>query len=180
MKKIFITCIMLLLLSSCFWGNTDTKNGLILHDREDFSILIPDSWQQLDSSDIPTPKSWEVELAYSSQSERQWYLNNIVVIKSPLIWEKTNQSLIKSSLVYLEKNIKNFSLISEKNLTFPDESTWTIITYSGRYNSSTPEAVYIQSAKICSDSIYNLTLSLAEKIESYERYEYILQTFRCN
>jgi hypothetical protein len=87
---------------------------------------------------------------------------------------------MKSSLRSLQTTTVNFSLIEEKTVAFADEQSGSILTYSAKYNDATPEAIYIQTARVCGENNYHLTLSLAEQLDSYDRYEYILQTFRCN
>lgn len=171
---------MLFILQWCFWSLGSSVAGLTLQDRGEFSIQIPESWWAIREDDIPTPKSWSVVLAYSSASERQWYLNNIVVLSAPSLSKETSSSLMKSSVQSLQKNIENFKIIEEKTVSFVDEQSWTIVSYSGKYNDTTPLTTYIQTARVCGDNNYYLTISLAETLESYERYEYILQTFQCN
>lgn len=180
MKKIILSFVVLLTLQWCFWNSVGTQTGLTLQDKESFSILIPDSWTEIGESDTPTPKSWEIILAYSSNSERQWYLNNIIILETPSRSQESSESLMKNSLQSLQKSIQNFKIIEEKIVIFADEQSGTIVTYIGKYNDTTPETTYIQTARVCGDNNYYLTLSLAEQLKSYDRYEYILQTFRCN
>lgn len=177
MKKIIIILLFTLVLSSCFWSSDSAQSGLVLQDREDFSILVPETWASVD--DLPVPKSWEIVLAHSSANERQWYLNNIVVLASPSSTE-TSLSIMNNIKSTLESRIEGFTPIDEKQVTFADEETSLLLTYTGKYNSDTPNVVYIQTARVCGETKYFLTLSLAERLEDYSRYEYIMQTFRCN
>lgn len=180
MKKILLCLSMLVILQSCFWSSESTLTWLSLQESEEFSIQIPESWGAVSQADIPTPKSWEVALAYSSNSERQGYLNNIVVLSTPSKSSETSDSLMKNSIQSLQNDIENFKIIEEKTVSFLDSSSWIIVSYSGKYNTTTPQATYIQTARICWDNNYYLTLSLTENLENYDRYEYILQTFTCN
>ncbi|MCD5375110.1 hypothetical protein LR010_01495 [Candidatus Gracilibacteria bacterium] len=180
MKKILLCLSMLVILQSCFWSSESTLTGLSLQESEEFSIQIPESWGAVSQADIPTPKSGEVALAYSSNSERQGYLNNIVVLSTPSKSSETSDSLMKNSIQSLQNDIENFKIIEEKTVSFLDSSNGIIVSYSGKYNTTTPQATYIQTARICGDNNYYLTLSLTENLENYDRYEYILQTFTCN
>ena len=180
MKKLSLLLTLTLTLSWCFWNSDQSQSGLILQDRGDFSILMPENWSEITAADIPTPKSGEVALAYSSSSERQWYLNNVIILKTPSTPGESQASLMKSSLRSLQTTTVNFSLIEEKTVAFADEQSGSILTYRAKYNDATPEVIYIQTARVCGENNYHLTLSLAEQLDSYDRYEYILQTFRCN
>jgi len=87
---------------------------------------------------------------------------------------------MKSSTQSLKDDIENFEIISEKTVSFADGKSSLMLTYSWKYNITTPKATYIQTARVCWDNNYYLTLSLTEELEKYDRYEYILQTFSCN
>lgn len=179
MKKISIFIFLLFTLQWCFLGDWENTTGLVIQENESFSISIPESWVEIDKSDIPQAKSWEIELAYSSTSERQWYLNNLIILNAGENSTSTAVALIKDSLQALQKSVQNFQLIEEKTFIFPDEGTGMILTYTAQYNEATPQSIYIQTARVCADTSYYITLSLAEQLESYERYRYILETFTC-
>lgn len=180
MKKILLSLLILSILQWCFWSSNNNIVGLTVQDWGEFSIQIPESWVLIGENDIPTPKSWSVALAFSSSSERQWYLNNIVILTTPSLSKASSSSLMKNSIQSLQKNIENFKIIEEKEVIFVDEQSGTIVSYTGKYNDTTPVTTYIQTARVCWNNNYYLTISLAESLESYDRYEYILQTFRCN
>lgn len=180
MKYLITSISLVFLLSSCFWwGDSANQSGLRLEARDWFKIQVPSSWQEIQSEDLPVPKQWSIELAFKSVSERQWYVNNIIVLSEVSENKKSSISLLKKSLISLKKEIQEFEILSQKEVTFTDESSGEIITYSGRYNSSTPRLVYVQTAMSCEWKDYFITLSLAESLESYDRYEYILETFSC-
>jgi len=174
--------ISLLFLSSCFWFFQwdDTSSNLILNDTEHFSILVPNTWWEIPTSELPIPKSWETILALKSQNEREGYYNNLVILKVENTADTNSISLMQSTEKMLKNSLDAFKLTAKNNFTFPDEETWIILTFSGKYNSNTPTTQYIQTAKICDDASYFMTISVWEVLESYARYEEILQTFRCN
>jgi hypothetical protein len=102
-----------------------------------------------------------------------------VILETESISQETSVSLMKNSIQSLKNSIENFEILSEKTVTFWDNESGTILSYTWKYNDATPDAIYIQTVRICGDKNYHLTLSLTEELESYERYEYILQTFEC-
>jgi len=179
--KIFVFLfIALLILTWCFWGESSpTATWLVIQETESFSIPTPSTWQSIPLEDLIQPKSGEIALAFRSNTPRQWYINNIVILQQENA-SISAQAIIESGIESLEKWIKWYSLISNRDIQFADNAPGKLIIYSGKYSTDTPETVYIQSARVCGDTGYYMTISLTEKLESYDRYEYILQNFRCN
>lgn len=175
---IYILFCLFFLISCWSWDSSPSATGLIIQENDDFSIPTPSSWEVIPESDLVTPKSWEIALALRSPTPREWYINNIVILKV----ENTSisaEGIIDSGLQSLEKGIKWYNLISKRDITFADNQTGKIITYTGKYSNDTPEAVYVQSARVCGDNGYYMTISVTEQLEDYERYEFILQNFKC-
>lgn len=180
MKKYIFFTICLFFLVSCSRDDTESiaNSTLILQEKEDFSILVPNSWSEITSDELVTPKSWEIVLAFKSANQRQWYINNVVILRQ----ENTTVSpseILNSWIQSLEKWIKWYKLISNREVEFADDVVGNIITYTWKYTSNTPETVYVQSARVCWNDAYYMTISLTEKLESYDRYEFILQNFQC-
>jgi len=179
--KYFLCICVSILLSSCFWlfWNSAERAWLIELETDTFTLFVPNSWQSLAPRDLPTPTSWETVLALKSVSEREGYFNNLIVLKNNNSKQTNSKSLMQSTETMLQKTLKNYKLIQKKDIVFPDDETWIMLTFSGRYNSKTPITRYIQTAKVCWDSSYFATISVWEVLESYERYEEILETFAC-
>lgn len=181
MKYIFL-CILILSLSSCFgiWGWDNENNGLVLSDTEDFSVLVPDSWIALSGDELPVPKSWTTALALKSTNERSWYFNNMIILSSENIPDTNSLSLMNSTESMLKRSLKSYELISKKDISFLDNDTGSLIVFSWKYNDSTPKIQYVQTAKMCWDMSYFITISVWEVLDNYDRYEDVLKTFRCN
>ena len=169
-------------LSSCFWSWDESSSERWLESVEWpwFSIEVPSNWSELASNDFPIPKSGELVYAIASSEERNNYLNNLVVLRADEKTDVSSSSLVQSSIWFLEQNMLNFNLIEQKDITFLDETSWSIAIFSARYNTQTPTAYYLQTARNCSEGNFFVTLSLAEEVESFSPYEYILKTLNCN
>lgn len=178
--KTYISLILcFVFLISCWWADdSPAATGLIIQENEGFSIPTPSTWKTIPNEDLVIPKSGEIALAFRSESPKQWYINNIVILKKDNT-AISPQAIIESGIQSLEKWIKWYKLISNNEVTFTDNQKGNIITYSWKYSSDTPETIYIQTARVCDDVGYYMTISLTEKLESYDRYEYILQNFNC-
>ena len=177
--KISLLLVLSLGLISCFGGSADTERGLVIQETEAFQIKVPSTWSQISAADLPLPKSWEIEFAYASPTQRQGYMNNIIVLSSENKQKESSQGLMKSNAHFLNQNLESFTLAEEKAITYTDGDAGLLVRFTGKYNTSTPEVVYLQTAKSCGDNSYYITLSLAEKLDSYERYEYLLKAFEC-
>jgi len=179
MKIFFSLLLVSIILSSCFWwGDSVTSTGLTFQENESFSIPTPSAWIDIPQDELVIPKSGQIALAFRSPAQKQWYMNNIVILKQ----ENTSisaQAIIESGIQSLEKWIKWYTLLSNREVEFADGQLWNIISYTGKYSADTPETVFIQSARVCWNDSYYMTISLTEQLESYERYEYILQSFEC-
>lgn len=182
LSKIFILGVLLLLLTSCLWigWESNEERGLALKEQEGFSLLVPSTWAEISENDLPLPKSGEIVFAYASPTQRQGYINNIMILSSENKGSESSAALMKSNASFLGQSLEDFTLMEEKDISFADDDTGRLVKFYGKYNTSTPEIVYLQTAKSCGEQSYFMTLSLAEKLESYDRYEYLLQSFECN
>jgi len=175
----FLLILLTVFLSSCFWWESVDETGLAQVETESFSIKLPNTWDAIAANELPLPKSGDIVLAYASPEERQWYINNIVVLADENHQNESSVWLMNNSANFLKWGLKGFTLIEQKNINFHDEEIWTVLSFRGRYNPNTPELTYIQTARSCWDMSYFLTVSLAEQLETYDKYEYLLQSFRC-
>lgn len=184
MKPFFILWVLLFVLSSCFWNpfsgeSQANPTGLVLQEKEGFSLQIPANWKTLSLGDIPTPKTGEVVFAVSSPEQRQGYINNIIILKAPNSLKESSQGLMKNAGNFLDTNLESYTLKDEKTLEFTDGEQSVLHTFLWKYNRQTPEIIYLQTARSCGAFNYFLTLSVAEQLENYDRYAEILKTFEC-
>lgn len=177
---VFILLTSTIILNWCFFWEDEVGSWLELTQKEGFSLQLPNSWSEIQSSKLPIPKSGTVELAYASSEARQWYINNIVVLSSSNSQRESSSSLMKNNGNFLNQQLDDFDLAEEKNIVFPDEDQWILLRFMWKYNSSTPQAVYLQTAKNCGEKSYYITLSITETPETYERYEHLLESFQCS
>lgn len=180
MKKIIISIFLVFVLSSCFsWDETDENTWLILKDLGEFSLLVPNSWEEVNANKLPVPKKWELVYSIVSKQEKQGYKNNIIILKAENKLDESSQELMKNNINFLKTTLQSFTLKQEENILFQDQEKGTLITFSWQYSKQTPEVVYLQTARACGEMSYFLTLSLAEKLDDYSRYAHLLKSFSC-
>lgn len=180
MKKIIFLLIITLSLSSCF--NNDKGDWLNQYDKwENFSIRIPNNWEIIDNKDsiLPKPKSWKIELAVKSKTEIDWFLNNILILSEKVKENTDIINYINSENINIEKEYFEYKKIKENEITFSDQKKSKIIIFEARYNNSTPKLKFLQTASICKDKIYYITLAIPKNIDDVSKYEYMLWTFNC-
>lgn len=140
---------------------------------------VPASWDAVDLKTFPVPKLGEVVYALKSSEKRQDYYNNLVILKADRTQDVSSLDLLNASKQILRDSLESYTSIKSEEFNFWDGDKGKILTYSGRYNTDTPTLHYVQTAKICGDTSYFITLSVGEVLESYEKYEYILKSFTC-
>lgn len=170
------------LLGSCFWIWWESSSGstwLTEIESENFTISAPENWRILPTSEFPNPKTWSVALALASTSKKENYVNNLIVLEvENTLWE-SSLGLMENTKLWLKAGLSSYFLLNENEITFADGDVGTVVTYRAKYSANTPEAIYVQTARNCENTDYFMTISLAENLESYERYEYLLSTFEC-
>lgn len=179
MKKILLIFCTLLLLSGCFGSEESISEGLVEFSNDNFALSLPGTWKAIPKTDLPTPKVGEVVLAYSSLESRDDYTNNIVIIgEDNSMWEN-NHDLIRSLPSYFDETLQVFHRKEVSDIQFADNQSGTVLEFQGKYNNTTPLVTYLQTARSCGEKAYFLTISVAEQLESYDRYMYLLGTFEC-
>jgi len=58
--------------------------------------------------------------ASESTQERGGYFNNLVVLKEENDNSSSSESLVKENISFLKQNMRSFSLLEEKNISFTD------------------------------------------------------------
>lgn len=169
-------------LSSCVYNplvSPENERGLTSIETDEFRIELPENWIESSQAKSIIPNSWTIALIYESQESTLNFKNNIVIVS----WEKkvdeSSQALLKNTVEILKNNMTSFTPIKDETLEFSDGEKGQLLIFQGRYNTQTPELVYLQTARSCGDVNYYLTFSLGEVRTDYSSYEYILQSFSC-
>ena len=186
MKKYIITFLFLLLplwLSWCIF-NDDTVNNtwLKLVTLKQFDIYIPENWENILDIDkvLPKPKDWIIELATVSQTHVNWYSNNIIILSSNLnkIINSKDYSIINN--IWSSNEYYNYRLIESKDFSFNDQEQSMLYIFSAKYNLKSPVLNFLQTAYICNNKAYLITLSITSNIVDFKKYEDLISTFKCN
>ncbi len=182
--KVTITIISLLLLFSC--GKEKSiqayKIGLLSKKLVNFTIKVPNSWIELNDNswELPKPNFWEISLAMSSTKNINWFSNNLLILKDKLDSRVTSIDFSRFSNIWIKEDYVAYKELSQREITFIDEDKSVLYTFEARYNKNTPRLKFLQTAHICKSNSYLLTIALSSLINDTSKYEYILESFKCN
>jgi len=181
--KLVLLFLATVLLSSCLWDATEdtTTKGLETKVLDTFSISVPASWKVLSPSDegLPSPVRGSIALAVSSTELKNGFANNISIIEQRLPGAPSVGDVTSTLEQEMKEDFYSYTLLESGNLEFLDGTNSQILVFDAKYNQNTPKVKYLQVPQVCGNNVYILTLAIDSKIESFERYKYILQTFSC-
>ena len=184
MKKIITTLILVLFLASCSTSSKTQENVSSVQKVEKtyFDINIPSKWTLIDNSSktLPTPKSWEIVLAWSSNETTSWFSNNILILSQDLYKPITSKDFSVVNNVWSTKDYVNYEKLDEKTIDFQDKDSSTLYIFEAKYNTQTPNLKFLQIWKVCSyKKWYLLTIAISQDVKDTSKYEQVLNTFKC-
>lgn len=74
---------------------------------------------------------------------------------------------------------KEFTKLNEATITFGDKDTSNLYTFEAKYNINTPKQKFLQTAKVCGDTVYLMTFGLGLTTGATTKYEDLIKTFTC-
>jgi len=189
-KKIFILFLTSFLLFSCWETTTksvseENKSWLILHEQEWFTLFVPSNWYSLTWSlleRLPTPAIGDISFALSSKDSVGGFSNNLIILSQDLPPEGMSSydySVFNNPSI--KKNFSYFKNIKEKDIKFInlDWVSSKLYIYEAKYSKQTPSLNFLQTAVVCKNKWYLITIWLSKENISFIKYENILKTFSC-
>lgn len=184
MQKYLFVFVSLFLLSSCFSSTTSVdSSSLKEYTWSGFSMSVPNSWTILDSktTNLPNPKNSSIALAISSPEMKYWFANNMLILKWKVSKDISSKNYSTLNNVGSSKDYKNYLKLSESDITFTDSSISSLYTFEAKYNESTPNLKFLQTAVVCKNlDAYFITLALNVDVKDTSKYEDMIKTFKCN
>lgn len=74
---------------------------------------------------------------------------------------------------------KEFVKLDEKTIVFGDKDESNLYVFEAKYNINTPKQKFIQTAKVCGDTVYLITFGLGLSTGATSKYEDLIKTFVC-
>ncbi len=99
------------------------------------------------------------------------------------------QDTLHEAISSLQYSIVNYTLstgayaeytkLAEKKITFSDKDEANLYIFEAKYNKETPKEKFVQTAKVCGDKAYLMTVAIGYDTTSTTKYENLLTSFTC-
>lgn len=184
MKRIAALALVLpsLLLASC--GTSSDSTSLTSFKGEGFSMDVPSTWIQKDKKDIPTPKNGSVVLAMTSSDISSGFANNLLVLKDTLLLDEKGEKITSKKYSVVNQALttgtyEEYVKLDEKTIEFADKDESNLYVFEAKYNRETPKKRFVQTAKVCDDKVYLITVGIELNSGSTAKYENLAKSFQC-
>lgn len=171
------------LLASCGTTSTDTAS-LTSFKGTGFTVDVPKSWIQKEQKDIPTPKNGTVALAMTSADISSGFANNLLILKDKLAPADNGEKITSKKYSIVNQALttgkyEEYTKIDEKEITYSDEDVSNLYVFEAKYNRDTPKKRFIQTAKVCGEDVYLITVGVELNSGSTSKYENLAKSFQC-
>lgn len=145
-------------------------------------MSAPASWESADLSKISAPIRGRLELGMRSVVSKRGFMNNLSILSEDLMTEASSGEYARQSMLWAGREYVSMTVESEEAITFADGATSQIGIFRAKYNEATAEQIFIQSARVCGDTVYLITFGLSNDTSSdtYGQYREIISSFSCD
>lgn len=175
-KLVFLSC--LFFLASC-GSSTDSNLPTTPFAGEGFSINVPTAWIKVEKDALPAARNGTVVLALTSTEIASGFANNMTVIKEKLSEKITSKKYSIVNYALTTGEYIDFVKLGEKTFTFSDNDETNLYIFEAKYNTQTPKQKFLQTAKVCDDTVYLITFGLALSTPSTTGHENLIKAFTC-
>lgn len=184
MLKKILTFSLLLILTSCFWGEENSiSNSSVqsVFNSDDFTMKIPSKWEVIENTDeiLPKPANWEIVFDAVSKVSVDNFYRNILVLKQ--YYKEDISSLDFTIWNYISSKKEYFytKLLAEKNVVIDSKKT-KIYEFEAKYSENTPILKFLQTGIICDNKSFLITIAIEKSNTNIERYEWLIWSFECS
>ncbi|MDD2891562.1 MAG: hypothetical protein PHQ95_01220 [Candidatus Gracilibacteria bacterium] len=178
MNKIILLACCTFFFTSC--GTTDTSISTSTFTGDGFSISAPSTWITVDKSALPATKNGTIALALTSTDIVSGYSNNMSIIKEKMTEIMTSKKYSIVNYALTTGAYQEFVKLDENTITFGDKDESNLYIFEAKYNMNTPKQKFLQTAKVCGDTVYLMTFGLGLTTGSTTKYEDMIKTFNCS
>lgn len=140
---------------------------------------IPSTWTTIDKATLPVTKNGTIALALTSTEIVSGYSNNMSIIKEKLTEAITSKKYSVVNYALTTGAYQDFVKLEEKTIAFGDKDESNLYIFEAKYNTNTPKQKFIQTSKVCKDTVYLITFGLGLSTPSTTKYEDLVKTFTC-
>jgi hypothetical protein len=184
LRSLFAVAASSLVLASCGSTATDSSVSLTNYQGEGFSMDVPKSWTPVEKFAVPTPKNGTVALALTSSDISSGFANNLLVLKDGVAAAENGEKMTSKRYSIVNQALttgayKEYVKLDEKTVSFSDGDESNLYVFEAKYNDSTPKKRFVQTAKICGDKVYLVTVGIELGTASSAKYEDLTKSFVC-
>ena len=190
--KIFLLSLLLFLLSACWipflWWEENEIPEELNSSVETFTgqymtIETPSDWQNIATSQLGVPKTWNVILAKKSSDRVDRVYRNMIVLEDTLIGSLSSSQYARNDYRIAQKKYAWFKELESIDAQFADGEQSSLYVFEAKYNPDSPRMKFLQSARICENweekYVYNITITLPASLQDIEKFKALIQTFAC-
>jgi hypothetical protein len=109
------------------------------------------------------------------------FANNMLILKTKVAKDISSKNFSTLNNVGSSRDYKNYLKLAEADITFNDSVISSLYTFEAKYNETTPNLKFLQTAVVCKNlDAYLITLALNVDVKDTSKYEDMLKTFKCN
>jgi hypothetical protein len=130
---------------------------------------------------IVAPVEGKIEFMLRSLVNKRGFMNNLIILSDSVMNDVTSSEYISQSMLWASREYLSLTMDRDEQIAFLDGQTSRLVIYRAKYNETTEEHLFMQTARVCGKTVYLLTLGLENDTpaESYDRYRPIFTSFTC-
>ncbi|HRI36619.1 MAG TPA: hypothetical protein PK765_06225 [bacterium] len=167
-----------LTLSSCLGSSTESADTVV-RAGTGYSVSVPSAWTEVPAKNLPTIPRGTIELAMNSREISGGFANNLTILSESLDRDTTSREYAITNNTLSTAEYIEYQKLSETEIAFVDEDTSLLYEFEARYNTTTPKIRFFQTAKICGQKAYLITVGVSLDTEGSTRYEELVKSFEC-
>lgn len=121
-------------------------------------MSTPKTWIAVDKSALPSTQNGTITLALTSTDIVSGYSNNMSILKEKLTEAMTSKKYSVVNYALTTGAYNDFVKLEEKVITFGDKDESNLYIFEAKYNTNTPKQKFLQTAKVCGDTVYLITI----------------------
>jgi hypothetical protein len=185
MRALLIFLLASFSLASCSLPGTQDESTAVtasdntaLYSDDHISLLVPKSWTGVARSELPSPRSGAIVVAYRSSEAKYGFLNNLLVMRDTLAGVMSSTKYSEVNHLQTTRNYLEYTKIRDEAFTFSDGEPSRLYIFEARYNETTSRMKFVQTARTCGSVVYLLHVSLTLE-KNPDNYAELLRTFTC-
>lgn len=123
-------------------------------------MQVPKVWIAQSGSSLKTPKIGTISAAFVSPEVKHGFSNTLIVMRKKLNGVISSDHYSQLNNAQTSKNYLEYKKLHNEPVIFGDSDDSRVYIFRARYNPSTPQLQFIQTAKMCGTTVYLIHFAL--------------------